>query len=66
MLKKLKNSLKRLFSGSKLKSRKKANHYINLINQLLEIKDIEFQIKDTMDDYEITIKSKSTRKKAND
>lgn len=66
MLKKLKNSLNRLFSGSKSNSRKKANDYINLINQLLEIKDIEFQIKDSMDDYEINIKSKSTRKKAND
>lgn len=66
MLKKLKNSLNRLFSGSKSKSRKKANDYINLIKQLLEIKDIDFQIKDTMDDYEIIIKSKSTRKKAND
>lgn len=66
MLKKLKNSLKRLFSGSKSKRRKKANDYIILINELLEIKDIEFQIKDTMDDYEINIKSKSTRKKANE
>lgn len=66
MLKKLKNSLNRLFSGSKSKSRKKANDYIIFINELLEIKDIEFQIKDTMDDYEINIKSKSTRKKAND
>ena len=63
MREKIKNLLKRLFGGFKLKTKKKKYDYIELINQLLSIKDIEFSIKDTSENYEINIKSKTTRTK---
>lgn len=66
MLNKIKCFLKRLFGGLKSKTKKNKYEYIDLINQLLEIKDIEFNIKDSLEDYEINIKSKTTRKKASE
>ena len=66
MKEKIKRLLNRLFGGFKLKRKKKKYEYLQLINQLLSIKDIDFSIKDTSEDYEINIKSKTTRKKASE
>lgn len=66
MKEKIKRLLNRLFGGFKLKRKKKKYDYLELINQLLSIKDIDFSIKDTSEDYEINIKSKTTRKKASE
>ena len=66
MKEKIKRLLNRLFGGLKSKRKKKKYDYIELINQLLSIKEIDFTIKDTSEDYEINIKSKTTRKKASE